>query len=135
MLILPDQATTLSRHLIGAKECPQVMLNGTDWYWGRQPWASSHFGRQGNGKWALSIVADGRYEFECRRFPRGADKSMEQAHVKIQVGNVTSEVDIVGDATFARFELDLKAGDYDLQTWLINGGKPMGALFVYVSKK
>lgn len=26
-------------------------------------------------------------------------------------------------------------GSYDLQTWLSNGGKPMGALFVYVSKK
>ncbi|MDC0270227.1 sulfatase-like hydrolase/transferase [bacterium] len=132
---LPDQATTLSRHLIGAKECPQVMLNGMDWYAGGAPWARSHFGRPGNGKWAVSIVADGRYEFECRRFPREADKAMEQAHVRIQVGNVTSEVDIAGDATFARFELDLKAGDYDLQTWLSNGGKPMGALFVYISKK
>ena len=34
-----------------------------------------------------------------------------------------------------RFELDLKAGDYDLQTWLNSGGKPVGALFVYVSAK
>ena len=132
---LPDQATTLSRHLIGAKECPQVMLNGMDWYEGSSPWASSHFGKPGNGKWAVSIVADGRYEFECRHFPREADKAMKQTHAKIQVGNVTGEVEIASNATFARFELDLKAGDYDLQTWLGEGEKPIGALFVYVSKQ
>lgn len=132
---IPDQSTTLSRHLLGAKECPEVMLNGMDWYEGSTPWASSHFRKPGNGKWAVSIVADGLYEFECRHFPREANKAMNRTHAKIQIGDVTQETPLSKDATAARFELDLKAGDYDLQTWLGTGAKPIGALFVYVTKK
>lgn len=131
---IPDQSTTLSRHLLGAKECPEVMLNGTDWYAGGSPWASSHFRKPGNGKWAVSIVTDGRYQFECRHFPREADKAMNQTHAKIQIGEVVKEIQISKDATAARFELDLKAGDYDLQTWLGTGAKPIGALFVHVTR-
>ena len=33
------------------------------------------------------------------------------------------------------FELDLKAGHYDLQTWLGSGKNSVGALFVYVSSR
>ena len=131
---IPDQADTLSRHLLGADECPEVMLNGMDWYEGSTPWASSHFRKPGNGKWAVSIVTDGRYEFECRHFPREADKAIGKTHAKIQIGDLVRETEITGDATSARFVLDLKAGDYDLQTWL-GKEKPTGALFVYVSKK
>lgn len=130
---LPDQATTLSRHVLGAKECPEVVLNGMDWYEGSTPWASSHFGRPGNGKWAVHIERDGRYEIECRHYPREADKAMGSTHARIQVGTVVQEQDIDDEAKFARFELDLKAGDYDLQTWLHSGKKTTGALFVYVS--
>jgi len=38
-------------------------------------------------------------------------------------------------ATFAKLTLDVKAGDYDLETWLIdeNNQKGFGACFVYVS--
>lgn len=131
----PDQATTLSRHLLGAKECPDVVLNGMDWYAGSTPWASSHFQKRGNGKWAVSIQRDGRYEFECRRFPREADKAMGMTHAKIQIGELVKELETEADAKLVRFEIVLKAGDYDLQTWLSSGAKSTGALFVYVSAK
>ena len=131
----PDQATTLSRHLLGAKECPETMLNGTDWYSGSTPWASSHFRKPGNGKWAVKVVRDGRYVFECRHFPREADRALGKTHAKIQIGEVVKEVDLEAGAKFARFELDLKAGDYDLQTWLGTGEKATGALFVHVAAK
>ncbi len=129
----PGQTTTLSRHSLGAKECPEVVLNGMDWYEGSTPWAGSHFNKPGNGKWAVRIEQDGRYEFECRHYPREADKAMGMNRAKIQVGNVVLEQDIDAEAKLTRFELDLEAGDYDLQTWLYSGEKSSGALFVYVS--
>ena len=134
---LPDQSTTLSRHLLGAEECPEVMLNGSDWYTGSSPWASSHFakGKGGNGTWAVTVLKDGRYEFECRHFPREADKPIGTTFAKIQVGDVVQEQDLDASATAARFTLDLKAGDYNLQAWLGTGKKAPGPLFVYVSAK
>jgi arylsulfatase A-like enzyme len=131
---LPDQKNTLSRHLLGAKECPDVILNGMDWYEGGSPWASSHFGKGGNGKWAVSIVRDGRYRFECRHYPREADKAIGATQAKIQVGEIVAEQKIPDGAEAVRFDLDLKAGDYDLQTWMSTGDQSFGALFVYVCR-
>ena len=56
-----------------------------------------------------------------------------KTHAKIQIGDVVAERDIDAEAKYVRFELDLKAGDYDLQTWLNSDRKPVSALFVYVS--
>lgn len=130
---LPDPASTLSRHLLGAEECPEVVLNGMDWYEGGRPWASSHFKNPGNGKWAVMVERDGWYVFECRHFPREAGKAMGRVSARILVGDVAAEVEIGEEAASARFELKLEKGEYDLQTWLGDGnGGETGALFVYV---
>jgi arylsulfatase A-like enzyme len=131
---MPDQSTTLSRHLIGAKDCPNVTLNGMDWYTGSRPWHTGHFqiNKTGNGAWPVTILRDGKYTFDCYHFPREANKAMQKTHAKIQVGDVIKEQPIESEAKFARFKLSLKAGKYDLQTWLTAKGKMTGALFVYV---
>lgn len=131
---LPEPQETLSRHLIGHPSCPEVVLNGMDWYEGGQPWASSHFRRPSNGKWALEVVEDGRYTFECRLFPREADKALKASAAKIKIGDMQEDTKIEPTATHVTFTLDLKAGQHDLQTWLLDGEEERGALFVYVSK-
>lgn len=132
---LPDQKDTLSRHLLGAAEIPQVALNGMDWYTGAQPWNSGHFnrkrGRKQNGAWAVTVLKDGRYTFDLHHYPREADKPHGQNSAKIQIGDVVKEQRVDPSSTFARFTLNLRAGDYDLKTWLGDGD--FGALFVYVS--
>lgn len=130
---LPDPETTLSRHLLGAEECPQVVLNGMDWYEGSSPWSSSHFRKPGNGKWAVTVEKDGTYAFECRHFPREAKKPHGAGHARILIGDVSAETEVDPGSEFVTFELELKAGEYDLQTWLKRDGKESGALFVYVS--
>jgi len=139
---LPDQDTTLSRHEIGAPDCPDLILNGMDWYTGAQPWNKKAFthgpGTKQNGDWAVTIVQDGTYTFELRRFPREANKPIEGTYARIAVGDVVDEQMIDKDAVAAFFTLDLKAGDYDLCTAFNmkpdqSGGA--GALFVYVSSK
>ena len=86
---LPDPAATLSRHVLGAKECPDVVLNGMDWYQGSSPWNRGHMEsrRGGNGVWATTIQRDGKYVFECRQYPREADKAMNATRAKIQIAD------------------------------------------------
>lgn len=129
---LPNQATTLSRHVLGATACPEVVLNGMDWYQGSRPWHTGHFKKGGNGVWPVEIVRDGTYRFECRIFPREARKAMIVSQAKIMVGDVEKTVKVESTATHATIEVDLKAGKHDLQTWLTVGGGTRGALFVYV---
>lgn len=132
---MPDQHTTLSRHVLGATDCPDVVLNAMDWYRGDRPWNSSAYRGNANGAWAVTIARDGRYVFECRHYPREANKAAGAAHVKMQVGEVVREVEMAPSATHARFELDLLAGNCDLQIWMQVDDKVRGALFVYVSRQ
>jgi len=130
---LPDQASTLSRHLLGAKECPEVVLNGMDWYVGSAPWNVGHFRKRGNGAWPVTILKDGKYTFDCRVFPREANRPSGVTKAKIRIGGVEREQAVDASSLGATFELDLKAGDYDLQTWLTEDARERGALFVYVT--
>jgi hypothetical protein len=132
---LPDQAATLSRHLLGHPECQdEVILNGMDWYRGASPWNNGVYKRPPNGAWAMTVIEKGRYQFECRRFPRAADKSVGGSRAEIKIGDQTAESDIADGDKKAIFELNLKAGDYDLEASFANGQKRFGALWVYVKK-
>ena len=132
---IPDQETTLSRHLIGHRECPETVLNGMDWYQGSRPWNKGAFKRPGNGVWALTVVTDGKYRVECRSFPREADKEMQKTNAKLQIGEVIKKIAFDQNAKSATFEVELKAGDYDMKTWLYKKNEQEGgALFVYVKK-
>lgn len=132
---LPDQQTTLPRHVLGAEACPEVTLNGMDWYVGASPWNSGAFrgNRKQNGAWAVTIERAGKYQFDCYHFPREAGRPAGATHAKIQIGEAHDEQELSAEAPFARFELDLPAGDVDLQTWLQRSDVESGALFVYVS--
>lgn len=135
---MPDQDTTLCRHVLGAEECPDVTLNGMDWYTGSRPWNCKHINsRNQNGAWAVRIVKDGTYTFELRQYPREADRAIGVTHAQIKMGDIIKDKQIDATAACARFSLHLKAGDYDLQTWLKSGSNAtgFGALFVYVSTK
>ncbi|MCP4781949.1 MAG: sulfatase-like hydrolase/transferase [Fuerstiella sp.] len=133
---MPNQEQTLSRHLLGATACPDVVLNGMDWYKGASPWNRGAFQGQGNGAWAVSVVRDGRYVVECRHYPREAEKSAEASHARLKIGNDQYDIDVAEGATHATFDIQLKVGDYDLETFMTTAdGKVRGALFVYVSAK
>jgi arylsulfatase A-like enzyme len=132
---LPDQATTLSRHLLGHPDCrDEVVLNGMDWYRGGSPWNSGAYNRPSSGAWAVTISEKGRYQFECRHFPRAADKNAGASRAEIRVGDHTAETDLAEGNRKATFELTLKAGDYDLEAWFTKGKKRFGSLWVYVKK-
>jgi len=68
-------------------------------------------------------------------FPREANKPSGATKARIRVGEIEKEQVVEASSPGATFELDLKAGEYDLQTWLSSGRKERGALFVYVLSK
>ena len=132
---LPEQGTTLSRHLLGHPDChEEVALNGMDWYRGASPWNNGAYKRPSSGAWAVTVVEKGRYQFECRRYPKAADKPIGASGVGIKVGQITAEANLAEEDDKATFELDLKAGDYDLEASFAHGKKRFGALWVYVKK-
>lgn len=133
---LPDQRETLSRHVLGDSECDEVTLNAMDWYRGDKPWHSGAFKNRRNGAWPVRIVRDGTYIFECRHYPREADLPAEANHARLRVGYTTVEKKFDKSATHVLFEVELTAGEYDLETFMSNDDEtPRGALFIYVSYK
>ena len=60
---------------------------------------------------------------------------MNRTSAKIKIGTVEKEIKIDAADKAAFFELDLKTGEYDLQTWLKSSKADTGALFVYIKKK
>jgi arylsulfatase A-like enzyme len=132
---LPDQATTLSRHLLGHPDCrEEVALNGMDWYRGGSPWNNGAYNRPSSGAWAVTISEKGRYQFECRHFPRAADKKAGATGAHIRVGDHAAGMNLAEGEKKATFELTLESGDYDLEAWFAKGKKRFGALWVYVKR-
>lgn len=131
---IPAPESTLSRHVLGHPDCKEVTLNAMDWYRGASPWNKGAYRGGSQGAWAVTIVEDGRYKFECRHFPREANKPAGATHAKIQVGKVTAEKAMEASAQSAIFEVSLKAGEYDLETWFQRDKKKHGALWVYVER-
>ena len=82
----------------------------------------------------MTISEKGRYQFECRRFPRAADKPVGVSGAEIRIGEHTAKIDLSEEAKKATFELTLEAGEYDLEASFANGKKRFGALWVYVKK-
>jgi hypothetical protein len=82
----------------------------------------------------VTISEKGRYQFECRRFPRAADKKAGASGAEIRVGDLTAKTDLDESDKQATFEHTLETGDYDLEAWFANGKKRFGALWVYVKK-
>ena len=131
---LPDQKTTLSRHLLGSPHCAEVVLNAMDWYAGGQPWNSGHFKKSTKGRWAVTVERDGKYQFDCHFYPREANLPAKATSAWITIGDIEQETKIDASDTHARFTLDLKQGDYDLETMLNDGESEKGSLFVYVQR-
>jgi arylsulfatase A-like enzyme len=132
---LPDQSTTLSRHLLGHPDClDEIALNGMDWYRGASPWNSGAYKRPPNGAWAVTLYEKGSYQFECRLFPKAANKPAGASGAEIRIGDHIVKTDLEEGDKKATFELSLESGDYDLEASFSNGKKRFGALWVYVKK-
>lgn len=122
-------------------------------------------GAEAHLKWLLEAAEEGRYRFEVRRWPREADTAMtaglppasdpdieqigrsnwktdipgmpldiEQVELKLSGMDVLAKT-VPPGAKSVEFEVDLPAGEVDLEAWFILGNtKRMGAYYVYVDR-
>jgi arylsulfatase A-like enzyme len=109
-----------------------------------------------NGFWAVETAKPGKYKFELRRWPKelnlpldapysdpepnkekAAGKAIAVAQARIRIGNVDRTMDVRPGSVAAVFEIDLPAGPFELQTWLISPGgtEQRGAYFVNVEHR
>ena len=128
---LPNEQAILSRHIIGEVD---TRLNGMDWYKGSRPWNSGSMRGRSSGVWRVDVVKDGRYRFELRRYPREANKAIGAVEAGVVIGDRSASKSISADVDHAILELELKQGEYDLDTkFKGQDGKVWGAYFAYVS--
>jgi arylsulfatase A-like enzyme len=125
---------------LGSKAEPVALLHSHDWHptaGGNSPWHQNHVrnGFIGNGYWAVNVEQAGSYEVTLRRWPAQLDKPLEATMARVQVGEVSAELEVDAVATHASFKLDLPAGPARLQSWLgLPDGKQRGAFFVYIRR-
>jgi arylsulfatase A-like enzyme len=117
-------------------------------------------GMRCNGYWEVDVTEPGRYRFELRRWPREEDLGLgkgipgplkpfraeikdgwgggralpfSEARLTIAGQGVRRPVD--RDEAYVAFELDLQAGEAELQTALLDeAGQAWGAYYVYVER-
>lgn len=135
---LPSAQETLSRHILGAPQAPDVRLVCMDWYQGASPWHQLHLQRnKANGVWPVEIVSDGRYQFELRWYPREHPTPIGASMATLRVGHVTASQAIDPADDRVVFQLPLERGQYDLESVFLDPTAEehpeWGAYFVYVS--
>ncbi len=112
-------------------------------------------GVRDNGFWAVTIEADGIYDFELRRWPAEVDapiraplpgrsgvpfvddflpgEAIPIVEARIQVGDTTQIKPVADEASAISFRLPLRSGPTRVQTWFTDEqGDTLGAYYVYV---
>lgn len=158
----PPNVNELNRVVVGNPKQTEVCLTSHDFYgkdkmpaWNQQMVRRSE---GGNGLWAIEVQKAGRYRIELRRYPKESKLAMSAAapatqlppgfenfsqgkslsiqKAKLKVGDKTFEKPVSPADTSVIFEIDLPAGNHDLQTWLIDAnGNECGAFYGYLRRK
>jgi arylsulfatase len=110
-----------------------------------------------NSPWYVQVEENGRYEISLRRWPIEADAEITAAlpeykgvdgtfpagmavpavKARLKVGDADVTQDVAPGDKAVTFEVELKAGKMNLQTWFHDddGKELCGAFYVYVQKK
>jgi len=134
------------RFILGDERAPLISLTTQDIYMptGNSAFAQKHVStlNEKNGPWKIQVAKSGKYKFTLSRYPLYTDLPFNiNAHdeevnfdaslAKISVGGQLLQKEIVATNNHVVFEMDLEAGDTDLQTWLISSdGQEIPSYFV-----
>jgi arylsulfatase A-like enzyme len=162
-----DGKSEVQRPVIGSGQISETWLTCDAWIPEKdspQTWNQSHVnnGVRNFGCWPVTIVRNGTYQFEVRRWPKELScpivsapsaqtrgdiysknkpvlvregKSIHADRVKLCIGNECFEREINPWDEQAVFEIELEEGDTEIQAWLVDEqGKEHPAYYVYVNK-
>lgn len=122
---------------VGSPQQPQVQLSSHDWMipdLRQLPWNQPHVRQRplSNGPWKIRVARAGRYAFVLRERPEVAAFPLTAAQARLRIGDLVDEhKPVPANATGVRFEVRLPAGDFPLQTWLIESDQSArGAYYV-----
>jgi arylsulfatase A-like enzyme len=126
---------------IGEEENP-ARLTAHDWHPadgsdGAVPWNQPVIQRnpETNGYWVIDVAEAGSYEIELCQWDKPAEKTLDAATARVQIGEVQAEAEVPAGAASITLEMDLPAGQAKMQTWLrAKDGTERGAFFVYAKK-
>lgn len=126
---------------IGNPESGNTLLTSHDWHpeHGGVPWNQNMIRQEliANGHWVTSVVEDGKYRFTLRTRPPGIESQLSSADgvARVQVGNQDVRANFKAGDEEVSLEMELKAGQHKLQTWLTTDtDKTRGAYFVEIEK-
>jgi arylsulfatase A-like enzyme len=133
--------------IIGSDRQNPTRLMSHDWHGPKVPW-SQHAVRNGtaaDGFWAVEIERDGTYQFELRRWPEEVDapineaipggKAIDVTKARLKVADVDETQTVPTEARAVTFQVRLKAGKTQLQTWFMDDkGTSRGAYYVYAKR-
>lgn len=124
---------------IGTEYQNPVQLNSHDWMitdLRRLPWNQTHVLQrpESNGPWRVRVAKEGLYTFVLRERPEVAGFRLSAVEARLRIGDMFDKSKpVVQGATGARFEVELKAGDTEIMTWLNEAdGTSRGAYYVDV---
>ncbi|MCK4686035.1 MAG: sulfatase-like hydrolase/transferase, partial [Pirellulales bacterium] len=137
------------RFIIGDPRALVQELTSQDVYWTQDISGGQAFGQgdcekleQAHGPYKVAIARDGKYTFTLSRYPLYTGMTFGEGHrsvgsfhiekVCMSIAGQTVEKAVTPEDTHARFTLDLKAGDADLDTALIGDGNDGIAYFVTI---
>lgn len=121
------------RFLLGDEQHPKISLTTQD-LWGKSAFAQGHVQNlaSGKGPWKVTFVNDGKYKVTLSRYPlytglafnaktKGKkSKEFTANKARLSIGENTYEKDVQATDTQVSFEVDIKAGDTDLETWIFS---------------
>ena len=126
---------------VGTEYQNPAHLNAHDWMVPGNiipPWNQPHIldRPKTNGPWIIRVAEPGLYAFTLRERPEVAAFPLTATEARLRVGNLIDEkLKVEQGATAVRIEVELKAGDAEVQSWLIeNDGSSRGAYFVEVER-
>ncbi len=125
-----------------------LLMNSSNSWWIRE-------GINRSGAWNIEVKKDGKYEIALHRWPKEAEtplrgaapayqavdarfkegKALPIQHANLRIAGQTHWQKIEEDALAATFEVELKAGKTQMQTWFYdkNRNQLCGAYYVYVT--
>ena len=133
--------------IIGSDKQNPTRLMSHDWHTPQVPWSQRAVrnGMQADGFWAVEIERDGTYQFELRRWPKELDaainaavpggKAISATSARLKIADLDVTKAIPNGAHAVTFEVELKAGNGPLRTWLIDDtGESRGPYYVYAKR-
>jgi len=125
--------------VVGADQENPAYLTCHDWHSEQVPWHQNAIKAmpKANGYWMIEVAQDGDYAVTLRHQPTDAKFPLRATQARVKIGDQEAKRPVPSnDVTAVTLPMTLKAGRYQMQTWLDDetSGESRGAFFVDVMR-